>query len=1433
MPHLSKAVLSRFIGSECLRQLRLSLSPDNARYRHEREADGMPPPATPRPGLEQITGAGEVWQSAKLEDLRAAFGASKVAGAARTVQDRVVYDPTPLGALLASTTAPAFVAESEFTVGGSFVRAMESEALCAARRLDFATLRPDLIELIPAGRATQCIDARGDLHPLAFYDPRVALRVIDIKLTAEANAGYFTEVTYYAMALAGWLDDQGLSGRYVVVPEAAVWPGSHEASKLTKERVRLAKSGDPSTWEGLRAAMEGDLEVVPFEAFAYRIRRFFSEDLPRALATPWRELPWHVDNRCRHCDWLGFPWRGEESVGTSDPDQCYPQATFSSHLSRVAFLTRGARSALHAAGVTDVEELAARSPDDPVFETHHLLRATRSVLAGRARALETGAAEVPPGAGTSAMLPRWADLKVYVSADFDPGSSVTLAFAFRARHVEHREYGDTNPAPRAAKDWEPEVFLVDQKDLAVERRELFSFLDRLRAVLEEAQASHAKTTFQLYLWDTLTYKHLCRVVGRHLDAILMQRSLSHLAWLFPPETVLQDHEAASRRAPIAVVKEAIRCVLAAPIAHYYNLLGVARSYHPASLPAPVARFHVHPLFEDPLSDQIPPERAHEIWTRSNHRTPWLQQAATLQETVTRRLGALEAVTDRLTEDLRPLLGNTAPVVRVGPPKTIERLSPDSQLWYGYARLGEALDELEVHQIRAMPAAEREARFKSARLVRQLTGAELHEATTALGLYPSTHRRVYELAPGSTQVSVKERDFQLALAPEDAPGLLDQSLSWFVKSRLPGVPTEQRWASMTVADLTGVSVAAIDRERRLIALDLQPRWSALLAKAEAAGVIDLSKRVILDPTHRAFFSSKLRKSLDAIGVPARSVASSTVLRAMGASAPTPRKRPSRDTPVAEVIWSAKTLQETPVARDVASTRAALEAGGVSLNPSQWTAWEASLTRRAQLVWGPPGTGKSATLRAIVLGALRDAHDRGVSLRVLIAAPTYLAFDNVLLDVLTALPRFVPADAVLVRRLRSSSAALPVAELTDVDLVTESSPATGALRQRLSARQGLTLVAATVEQTQKLAMLDEGDAVTPWFDLVVIDEASQMDVAHAIVALSCLAEGGSVVVAGDPKQLPPIHPAEPPVGIEAMVGSIYDYLADLQGVASVMLEENYRSNAEVVGFTRRAGYRDTLRANSPKLSLDLLDALPTERPIDWPDTLPWCEGWSRLLDPARPTVCFVYPDERSSQWNRFEADAVASMLRLLYGRMAGGLVNERTGPSGAVRPRTTSAYDATGFWRRGVGVVTPHRAQQGLIVRRLQSVFTPLEGPHDQVRAAVDTVERFQGQQRDVIVASFALGDPDMVGDEEEFLLGLERFNVMVSRARVKAIVLISETVVRHLAEDLDVLRGSQLLKGYVESWCDARETLTLAVREGDADVPVKGTLRWRGGDRSGG
>jgi DNA replication ATP-dependent helicase Dna2 len=204
---------------------------------------------------------------------------------------------------------------------------------------------------------------------------------------------------------------------------------------------------------------------------------------------------------------------------------------------------------------------------------------------------------------------------------------------------------------------------------------------------------------------------------------------------------------------------------------------------------------------------------------------------------------------------------------------------------------------------------------------------------------------------------------------------------------------------------------------------------------------------------------------------------------------------------------------------------------------------------------------------------------------------------------------------------------------------------------------------------------------------------------------------------------------------MVGSVYAFCEDLHGVEAVMLDENYRSNATLVRFSLEAGYRRTLSSYSPNLRLSLASLLPTDRPDDWPRRLYWTPEWASLLDPEYPASCFVYPEGRSSQWNLFEADAVAALIFLLRTRAANRLSGERDPHTGELWPAGEVPYSSEKFWTKAVGVVTPHRAQQGLIIGRLQQIF-PDDYP-GLIRGAVDTVERFQGQERDVIVASFAL------------------------------------------------------------------------------------------------
>jgi hypothetical protein len=437
----------------------------------------------------------------------------------------------------------------------------------------------------------------------------------------------------------------------------------------------------------------------------------------------------------------------------------------------------------------------------------------------------------------------------------------------------------------------------------------------------------------------------------------------------------------------------------------------------------------------------------------------------------------------------------------------------------------------------------------------------------------------------------------------------------------------------------------------------------------------------------------------------------------------------------------------------------------------------------------------------------------SLRILITAGTYTAIDNVVLGVCDSLSQLLPAGAYELYRIRSKFRPAEdeiVQRRIDLELNRyHPSPALSDLRKKLVNRQGIVIVGMTSQQVHNFIRVGSS-AQEELFDLLVLDEASQIDIEHAILPLCSLAADSCVVLAGDDLQLAPIQKAEPPKDLEDLVGSAYNFYKRYHNLTPRSLNVNYRSNRTIVDFCIRAGYSHSLRPYSPNVRLNLLSPFPTNKPPNWPDHLYWTSEWSRLLDPDKPAVCFVHDDMQSSQSNFFEADAVAVLLWLLRERISRtddqfGLLNDLD-EQGRVKPVSSSPYDDKGFWSRGVGVVTPHRAQVGRIISSLARTFPQVTPSY--LRDAVDTVERFQGQQRDIMIGSFALGDPDAIRNEDEFLYNLNRFNVMASRARAKLILLVSQTVVDHLSNDLETLRDSRLVKLYVDSYCNQEVKMQL-------------------------
>ena len=144
-----------------------------------------------------------------------------------------------------------------------------------------------------------------------------------------------------------------------------MWAGSHDASQVTRRFRETQAAGGVVTAQQLFVALNEDLEFVPFEVFALRLRRFLQNDLAEVLAHDWRELPWHVDNRCRGCDYLGMPWINAQRERTDDPGHCIPTAVREDRLSRVAFISRGASLALQGRHITGVAALAVLSLEMP------------------------------------------------------------------------------------------------------------------------------------------------------------------------------------------------------------------------------------------------------------------------------------------------------------------------------------------------------------------------------------------------------------------------------------------------------------------------------------------------------------------------------------------------------------------------------------------------------------------------------------------------------------------------------------------------------------------------------------------------------------------------------------------------------------------------------------------------------------------------------------------------------------------------------------------------------------------------------------------------------------------------------------------------------------------------------------------------------------
>jgi predicted RecB family nuclease len=264
-----------------------------------------------------------------------------------------------------------------------------------------------------------------------------------------------------------------------------------------------------------------------------------------------------------------------------------------------------------------------------------------------------------------------------------------------------------------------------------------------------------------------------------------------------------------------------------------------------------------------------------------------------------------------------------------------------------------------------------------------------------------------------------------------------------------------------------------------------------------------------------------------------------------------------------------------------------------------------------------------------------------------------------------------------------------------------------------------------------------------DVLFIDEAGQVSLGN-LIAMATAAK--SIVLVGDQMQLAqPIQGAHPRESGVSALDHLLEGHAVVPETRGIFLSQTWRMHPDLCGFVSAAVYDGKLRSEAGCASQALVlsaDAHPALKPT----------GLSFL-----PVA-----HEGRSQRSDEEAQVVKEMLESLLRQH----VVDREG-----RQRRMALDD--------VLVVAPYNMQ----VNHLRSVLP--------TGARVGTVDKFQGQETEVVIVSMATSGADSMPRDAAFLLSRNRLNVAISRARCLAVLVASPGLLDLVAQSVEEMKLANL------------------------------------------
>lgn len=261
----------------------------------------------------------------------------------------------------------------------------------------------------------------------------------------------------------------------------------------------------------------------------------------------------------------------------------------------------------------------------------------------------------------------------------------------------------------------------------------------------------------------------------------------------------------------------------------------------------------------------------------------------------------------------------------------------------------------------------------------------------------------------------------------------------------------------------------------------------------------------------------------------------------------------------------------------------------------------------------------------------------------------------------------------------------------------------------------------------------------FNTLFIDEAAQALEAACWIPLRRVSR---VILAGDHCQLPPT--VKSLAALKAGLGvTLMERVTATQPSVVTLLKVQYRMNEAIMRFSSDWFYGGQVKSAPQVRHRGILDY---DNPFLWIDTAPLEE------EDDSPVYHEQFVGESFGRVNKAEANLTISTLRDYL---------EKVGKQRFLDEQVD------------VGVISPYRAQ----VQYLRSLIkaTPELKPFRRA-ITVNTVDGFQGQERDIVLISLVRSN---AAGDIGFLKDLRRMNVAITRARMKVIILGDvKTLTRH-------------------------------------------------------